>query len=154
MARSSRTLTKKSARRPRRWRPAAGKKKTSGRTCAKGIPPRLRKYAEVLCILSKSSPKVTKRLILTADPALLKTISECSLNVLRGAIPLTPLQKKRLSRYKSTIRIISKRSTSSSQRRALLQKGGFVPILLKTILPLVLPSLVSFIGKKIAGRRR
>ena len=164
MARAGSVSSSKSDQRRRRPASASALKKKrkkrtlSSKSChgGKGIPPGLRKHAEILCVLSKSSPSVTKKLIASADRSLLKTLGECSLNVLKGVIPLTPLQKKRLRRYKTTIRLVSKKSTNHTRRRALLQRGGFVPLLLKTVLPFVLqalPPLVGFLGKKIAGKR-
>lgn len=94
----------------------------------------LRKNALMLKVLSKATPAATKAIIKTGGHDLVNALCECSLNLLKGNVPLTPQQKKRLSRYKTTLRALAERKTSWKKRKALLQKGGFLQHLLLPVL--------------------
>lgn len=60
-----------------------------------------------------------------------KGICECSLNVLKGNIPITPQQKRQLGKYKSTLRkIANKKGTLSNKKKVIIQQGGFLNILI------------------------
>ena len=74
---------------------------------------------------------------------LIKALSEIVLNTLKGVIPLTPRQKRYLSRYKKQLRRLVKGSTPANFRRKFfLQKGsGIFSILLPILLPELLNSL-------------
>jgi hypothetical protein len=50
---------------------------------------------------------------------------ECSLNLLKGVVPLTPCQKRRLVRYKAHLRDLANKKVSRKRKRQRLnQKGG------------------------------
>ena len=84
--------------------------------------------------LSKAKPPVIRTIIKGADKDLVNTLCECGLNVLKGNVPLSSTQKKRLVRYKTVLRTIARRNTSLKQKKALLQKGGFLGALLGPVL--------------------
>ncbi|PVD35100.1 hypothetical protein C0Q70_06381 [Pomacea canaliculata] len=88
----------------------------------------------MLKLLCGAKPKVIKEVLKGASPDLIKAISECSLNVLKGHVHLTPAQKKRLCKYKEDLRLLARRNTSVKRRKQILQKGGFLSFLLKPIL--------------------
>lgn len=94
----------------------------------------LRKNAPLLRMLSKAKPRSVKALIKTADKDLVHTLCECGLNVLKGNVPLTANQKRRLSRHKGTLRALVRKGQSEKKRKALLQKGGFLGALLSPVL--------------------
>ena len=97
------------------------------------LPKSVRKHADVLCILAKANPKVVRSVIAGADPELLKVISQCSLNVLKGVVPISSAQKKKLRKYKTALRVLANHKSSLRQKKALLQKvallGALVPLL-------------------------
>ena len=95
---------------------------------------RLRKYGPLLRWLYKAKPSSAKAIIKTGDKELMKILSECSLNVLKGVVPLKGIQRSRLKKYKNNLRTLSKRKISCSRKKALLQKGGFLKALLGPIL--------------------
>jgi hypothetical protein len=101
-----------------------------------------------LCVLAKAKPKLVRQIVAGADPSLVKTISECSYNILKGHVRLTDGQKKRLSRYKNALRALADRKTTTRQRKALMQKGGFLPILGS----LLAPVLGTVLGAALGGR--
>ena len=57
-----------------------------------------------LQVLVKSKPKLRKLLIEHGPESLITSICECAQNLLKGVIPLTPRQKRRLARYKKYLR--------------------------------------------------
>lgn len=92
----------------------------------------------------KTNPKIRKAIIKYGDKELINTISEIALNVLNGNGKINNKSKQKLSYYKKQIRCIacSKRSVQS-KRKILLQKGGFLPILIGSILSGVIGSLLN-----------
>lgn len=93
--------------------------------------------------LIKTCPKPLRKELLKKLPTRsVKAVCECSLNVLKGNIPLTSHQKKSLSKYKSTIRKIgSKKGSLFQKKKLIVQKGGFLNILIPAALS-VLTSLI------------
>ena len=60
-----------------------------------------------------------------APPDVIHAICECCLNLLKGVIPFTPHQKRRLVRHKTHIRaLVNKKVSQKKKRRYLSQKGG------------------------------
>ena len=122
--------------------------KTQKRTVSK----RLKKHAQILCLLSKVKPKVIKALISASDNSLIRTISSCSSDILNGVYTLTPTQKKRLKRYKCSLRKLTEKQSSLNTKRALLMKGGsMLPVLIGTIAPLLIKTILPKLfrtGKK------
>lgn len=99
---------------------------------------RIRKNLPILKLLSKSKPRQRKEIIKKASPDVIKTISECSLNVLNGNLRLTPTQKRKLKKHKNSLRRLAQRKISTNKRRKIIQSGGFLPLLLAPLLaPLV-----------------
>ena len=67
-----------------------------------------------------------KKFIRRGDTKLINCICECAKNVLKGRVPLSRRQLKKLSSWKRSIRILSSRRPSLKAKKALLQKGGFL----------------------------
>ena len=107
------------------------------------VPQALRKHADVLCVLAKAKPKLAKQLIAGAEPSLVKTLSQCSKNVLRGNLPLNTTQKRKLSRYANSLRTLSKKSGTVKKKKVLLMKGGFAGALAGVVAPLLLNLLTK-----------
>ena len=115
-----------------------------------GLPPSVRKHAEVLCVLAKAKPKLVKQIIAGADNDLLKGIAECGHNVLQGVVPLTPKNRQKLRRHKTALRTLVNRKTSAKSRKTLLMRGGFVGALLGAVAPLIASALGGLFS---SGRR-
>ena len=94
---------------------------------------RVKRNLPLLKVLCGAKPGLIKAVLKGASPDLISALSECSLNVLKGNVRLTPTQKKRLTKYKTNLRLLAKRGTAQKRRRQILQKGGFLPLLLKPI---------------------
>ena len=84
-----------------------------------------------------------KAVIKNADSGLIKCISECALNILKGNVPISPHQKSKLTRYKKDLRSLAQRRVSLKSRKRVLQKGGFLGAILAPIITGVLGSLVG-----------
>ena len=96
---------------------------------------RVKKNAETLRFLAHCTPKQRKLLLESADKELVTTICECTMNVLKGNVPITKAHKKKLSRYKQHLRNIADKKKSSLKRKEILiQKGGFLGLILKPVL--------------------
>lgn len=96
-----------------------------------------------LRILNACPIRVRKDLIKKFPQSCIHCISECCLNTLKGNVPLSSTQKKQLSRHKHTIRLLAdKQIPISKKRKVLVQKGGFLNILIPAALS-VLTSLIS-----------
>ena len=93
--------------------------------------------------LAKSNPKLGKVLIDNVPTTVITAICECCLNLLKGVIPLTPRQKRRLARYKAHLRALANKRVSRKKKKQYLnQKGGS---LLTALLPPVLRVLTSLL---------
>ena len=82
-------------------------------------------------------------MIRLAPPDFLRAISLLSWNVTQQTVPLKPSVEKDLTPYAKHIVRLSRKSLSSKERRkTLLQRGGFLPLILKLVGGL-LPTIVG-----------
>ena len=96
---------------------------------------RMRKHAHFLSVLAKGNSKQQRGIIEGASNDLIQCLCECCFNILRGSVPLSSNQKKKLSKYKHHLRTLSNKKVSTSKKRKLLtQKGGFISAILGPVL--------------------
>ena len=115
----------------------------------------LSKHRHTLMILSKAKPKAARKILMGADRSLIEALSEISLNVLNGVVPLTSAKKKKLGRFKKSLRTLVDHNTLQAKRSA-LQTGGFIGSLLAAVAPLIfkgVSSLVSHIKRRKAQKQ-
>ena len=62
-----------------------------------------------------------------------RCICECVKNLLKGNVPLSPAQKKKLSSKKKHLREVVLKKTSLRKKLKLIQSGGFLGALLGPI---------------------
>ena len=107
----------------------------------------------IVCIQALNrikSNKLKRAIIANADADLLCALAECAYNILKKNIPLTELQKRRLSKYRTKLRELGQRQTPAARRRRILlqpqvgegQSGGFLsaflaPLASSVFLPLL-----------------
>jgi len=92
----------------------------------------------VLQVLKRAGPKLRKAILANCKSELVKTLSECSLNLLRGNVMLTPCQKRKLRKYRLHLRkLADKRVSLPSQKKSIVQRGGFLLSLLGAMLPTI-----------------
>lgn len=97
----------------------------------------VRNNIEMLQALIKMNPKQRVNVLKDADSGLIIAICECALNTLKGNVPLTPAQKKKLSRFRRLLHALVERPAQwKNKRKILVQKGG-------AILPILLGAVVS-----------
>lgn len=109
----------------------------------------IQRHREALLFLNKASPRVAKAILnSSANNGLINAISECACNVLKGHVPLSPKQKRRLARYKKDLRSFVSKKTKQSSRRRIVQKGGFLGALLGPLASI----LGGVIGSLTGGR--
>ena len=107
----------------------------------------------IVCIQALTrikSNKIKKAIIANADADLLCVLAECAYNILKKNIPLTTLQRRRLSKYRTKLRELAQRRTPVARRRRILlqpqvgegQSGGFLsaflaPLASSVLLPML-----------------
>ena len=86
--------------------------------------------------LIKTCPKALRKDLLKKLPShSVKAICECTLNVLKGNVPLSTYQKKSLRKYKATLRKIgTKKGSLFHKKKLIIQSGGFLNILIPAAL--------------------
>ena len=88
----------------------------------------------MLQLLCWAKPSLIKAVLKRAFQDLINALSECSLNIFKGHVQLTPPQKKQLCRYKQSLRALVNKGTSAKRGKRILQKGGLVGALVKPVL--------------------
>ena len=121
----------------------------SRRAAATAVTPAVRKHAALLCVLAKSkNPRLATKILSASknDPSLLKAVSECAYNVLRGRARVGPASLAKLRRHRNKLRLLTDPSASVKSKNALLMKGGaigFIGPLLASVLPMILGSIIK-----------
>lgn len=101
------------------------------------MTPRLRRHAETLRVLSRATSQLIRIILRGADRDLINCVCECASNILKGNVPLTKHQKERLRRYQGQLRNLTKKSTSLSAKKKVVQTGGFLSALLAPLAGLI-----------------
>lgn len=114
---------------------------------------RVKRQAHILATLSKAHPSVCNLILKNADKDLLKCLSECAYNILKGNVDLSPSEKTKLTKYKQKLRQVADKKTSLKKKHRLIQVGGFIPALLAPLLtsiiaPLAIDAVGSIFSKK------
>ena len=105
---------------------------------------RLRTNHDFLKLLAKCTPAQHKAILKEADDALVKTICECILNVLKETVPVSkPAKRKLLAHKKSLIALAEKSTPLNKKKKILVQQGGNF---LRVLLPPVLRVLSSILA--------
>lgn len=103
-----------------------------------------RKHTAILQALYHLTSEQRIALLQKADLKLVKCICECALNILRGNVPLKQTHKQRLKRYACILRRLANKNNSlKKKKRLIIQRGGFLPLLLAPILGTVLSHLIG-----------
>ena len=101
---------------------------------------RMRGSLPYLQVIVKSKPKLRKLLIDNVPANVITAICECSLNLLKGVIPVTPRQKRCLARYKTHLRDLASKKVSRKRKKLYLNKKG------GNLLSALLPPVLSVLG--------
>ena len=109
---------------------------------------RLERQAPLLQVLAEGHPHVSKTILRGADNDLIKCLSECAANILKGRIALDREQKTKLIKYKQKIRKIADKKIALKNKHKIVQTGGFATALLA---PLLKPIIAPLAGKLITS---
>ncbi len=100
----------------------------------------IKNHGALLLGLLNSKPEYRKHMIQRAPPELIHCFAECCQNVLKGHVPLTPRQKQQLSGKRHQLRqLADPKVTVVKKKKVLNQKGGFLPLAAKLLLPVLAP---------------
>ena len=99
------------------------------------MPRSINKYAKKLRMLRDAKPKLRKTIL--GDKGLISCLCECSKNILKGNVSLSPAQKRNLRRHKRSLRELTLKKILKKRKIKILQKGGFLGALITPILSLL-----------------
>lgn len=100
---------------------------------------RLKRNASLLSALYHATPKKRKDILIHGSPDFIQALCEIALNLLKGNIPLSPSQFKKLKRQKTIIKLLSDKKTTLKRKHQVLKKqtGGFLLPLLAAAIPMI-----------------
>jgi len=93
--------------------------------------------------VKRMSSKDKKKFLKSCNKEFIHGICECVKNMLKGNVPLKTSHLKCLGRHKQSLRKLALKRTSLANRKKILQRGGF--------LNLLIPSLISGLGSIISS---
>src|SRR3989441_6501456 len=94
----------------------------------------LKKFSPYLRLLHKSSPKARNALTKQhCSPEFIRCICECVKNVLVGNVNLSSEHKRRLRRHRRSLRKLVLKKTPLTEKKRIIQSGGFLSALLGPI---------------------
>lgn len=76
------------------------------------------------------TPRERAKFLETCNIDFVNCVCECVKNVLKGNVPLTVDQLKKLKRRKRALRELVLKKTSNTKRRRIIQTGGFLGALI------------------------
>lgn len=87
-----------------------------------------------LKFLSTCNVKQRKAILKLATKDEILSLTEVCINLLGGNIELTLSERKRLKKHSKTIRGVSGKIPFTQKKKLLVQRGGFLPLLLAPLL--------------------
>jgi hypothetical protein len=84
--------------------------------------------------LNRLTEKNRRNCLGTCDGPFVDCMCECIKNLLKGRVPLKSKQLKTLRRYKRLLRKVALKKTPQSDRRRVLQSGGFIGAILLSLI--------------------
>jgi hypothetical protein len=96
----------------------------------------VRTNLELLRVIVTLKPSPRRSLIQVADESLVTAICECFLNIVNANIPLTPKVRRKLEKYKRTVRSLASSRGSWKCKRAVLVKhsDNLIPVVIAVAL--------------------
>ena len=115
---------------------------------------RIQKNLSVLKQLCRCGAKKRIEILRKGGKNIKLCLSECALNILKGNVPLNKRQFSNLKKHKKKLQDLSKKSISNKKSQHIVQKGGFLPLLLSPVLGALASAAVKGIAKKISQRKK
>ena len=98
----------------------------------------LKKSYHLLHVLREGDTKIRKAVLSSSSDHLVRAVSEICLNAIKGGLPLSRQQIKRLTPHRNLIcYLATKKHSLKKKRRLLTQKGGFLQALLVPALSVI-----------------
>ena len=105
---------------------------------------RIRRNLTLLKSILKAKPLQRRLILQSASDELILTQCEVALNILRGTIPLTKAQYRKLEKKKTAIKFIADKKIGVLKKRlAINQQGGFILPLLSVAIPFITSLIAS-----------
>ena len=92
--------------------------------------------------LQKTRAKARRKAMLET-PRLKQLLRAVAYNVLKGNVPMSASQYRKLRRFKKSVRLLSCADLTNKRRLALAQRGGFLSALLSPLLGSVVTGLAG-----------
>ena len=96
--------------------------------------------------VKRMSSKDRKTFLKSCNKDFIHGICECIKNLLKGNVPLKTAHLKCLGRHKQTLRKLALKGTSLTGRKKILQKGGFLQLLIPSLISGLTSLVTSFMG--------
>ena len=109
---------------------------------------KISKNYEYLKILAKCQKKMRNSIINGANKDLIHCLCECIYNTLKGNVELKDDDKTKLIKYKNSLRKLLVKNSLKEKKKILIQKGGFLQILLPSVISGLATILSSAISKE------
>lgn len=105
---------------------------------------RLEEQKHILYVLKNSNSKLRKVILREVKPEVIKALCEICINTLNGNIKIPVKCKNFLKKYKRTLRGIAiTKANLPLKRKLLIQRGGFLPVLLGTLLSGIVGQIIE-----------
>lgn len=105
---------------------------------------KLKSCSHMLHVLQSANPKLRKAILKEVPNDVIQVLSEICLNTLRGNVKVKQQTREKLKAYKGVLRQLASSSVGDTKkRRLLIQKGGFLGLLLGALLSGVLGHFIN-----------
>ena len=109
--------------------------------------PLIKKHGSMVMAMMQATPQTRKKLVQDSPSEVIRCVSECCHNVLKGNVHLSSAQKKNLYPSRQHLRRLASKSISVKKKKQILnQKGGFLSLLAPALLPLLGKAVIGGIG--------
>ena len=108
---------------------------------------KLKNNLNKLKFLSNCNKQLLTNILKSADKELIQSLNECVLNTLNGNIKLSVDERKKLEKFKYSLRKLLQIKPFYKKKKFLVQKGGFLQILLPSAIALISTLLENIIKK-------
>jgi hypothetical protein len=100
--------------------------------------PLIKKHGHMMMTLLQAPPKMRRNMTKHAPNELIHCVSECCQNVLKGNVPLSPAQMRKLKPKRQVLRALADKKVPIQKKKKIInQKGGFLPLLALAAAPVV-----------------
>lgn len=110
----------------------------------------LPKHIHDLKILHRCKECQRRKFLKNAQHSLIHCICEICFNILNGNVPLNIAQKNKLKKHKNFMRYLTRsknRKLIQQKRKLIIQKGGFLPLILTPLLTIAADLITDLIIK-------